>query len=397
MVQKVGVLSKFRYRLSMWTRISFFVPRVVSLFHSAPCTGTYATMPAVRYQPPLQSTPHLNDTRNHRQHHHQKPQHDDDDERPQHEHQRNSADGLLADETKPSPTTQSTENMLVNAANVDPFLEGRRPRHVWSHQLRPRAPAPASTVTAADKVNGSTCTSCLGPGGEQALFESLSSGGEGAFVAWVKGGHETRQECKRLVVDVLDLLAAPGGQKPSFFQRGAQAKRAPGGRVGIAAKGKSAATAGVVAGGEEGQGGRIPPVSSGSHQNGGDHLMMVVKGDGDDAVEAGATVVSDSTVVEDSNGRGRGGDRAILDEGEVGRGDGGAAAAEGGGSGLTYGYASLRRIRERDPLPEVARARLTALSLQKMYLRCQAIGFSLTACTGKTQAFFVSCPAPYLT
>ncbi|CAM9746266.1 unnamed protein product, partial [Hapterophycus canaliculatus] len=99
--------------------------------------------------------------------------------------------------------------MLVNAANVDPFLEGRRPRHVWSHQLRVRAPAPASTVTTADNggnVNSQRSASCLGPGGEQALFESLSSGAEGAFVAWVKGGHETRQECKRLIVDVLDLL-----------------------------------------------------------------------------------------------------------------------------------------------------------------------------------------------
>ena len=30
---------------------------------------------------------------------------------------------------------QSTENTLVSAANVDPFLAGRNTKHLWSHQL----------------------------------------------------------------------------------------------------------------------------------------------------------------------------------------------------------------------------------------------------------------------
>ncbi|CAM9921884.1 unnamed protein product, partial [Sphacelaria rigidula] len=43
---------------------------------------------------------------------------------------------------------------------------------------------------------------------ERALFESLSAGREGVFVAWVKGGHEIRQECKVAVTELLELLAA---------------------------------------------------------------------------------------------------------------------------------------------------------------------------------------------
>lgn len=295
------------------------------------------------------------------------------------------------DQTKPCPTqTQSTENMLVNAANVDPFLEGRRPRHVWSHQLRLRAPAPASTVTTSDNggnIHGNNSSSCLGPGGEQALFESLSSGAEGAFVAWVKGGHETRQECKRLVVDVLDLLAAPGGQTPSFFQRGVQAKRAPAGRMGIAAKGKGTATVGVVVAPKGGSGEDDLSVSKVVHENDGDRRTTARNGDAGGAAAPETTVVSDRRVVEDPHERERGRTRAILEKSGVGRSGGDATVAEQEGSGLTYGYASLRRIRERDPLPEVGSSKVDGSGF-RMFLTCQEITRYLTACEGNIYVFF---------
>lgn len=158
--------------------------------------------------------------------------------------------------------------MLINAANVDLFLEGRRPRHVWSHQLRLRAtPGAEGPTPPTDHVSNFTAmpcgaaadpqrpcgrseetgrlaekgqplrgSTCLGQDGEQALFESLSARSQGAFVAWVKGGHEIRQECKRLVTDVLDLMTAPGGQSEDFFRKTSREKGFSEGRVGIAAK-----------------------------------------------------------------------------------------------------------------------------------------------------------------
>lgn len=242
--------------------------------------------------------------------------------------------------------------MLIDAANVDPFLEGRRPRHVWSHQLRLR---PAST--AAENGNGGTSpmSSCLGPSGEQALFESLSSGAEGAFVVWAKGGHETRQECKRLVVDVLDLLAAPGGQAPGFFRRGALARGPPAGRVGIAASAPSKtatatarATGPVVPAAEKGSGGDGWLPSS----NGDDHPTPMENDERNQEAEAaGTTSVRAGPAVE---GHGPEGEQARL-EGVEDDGGKDSAAEKGGAPGLTYGYASLRKIREREPLPEVTR------------------------------------------
>lgn len=41
---------------------------------------------------------------------------------------------------KPLIMLQCTEDMLVNAANVDPFLEGRAASHLWSHQIQMHAP-----------------------------------------------------------------------------------------------------------------------------------------------------------------------------------------------------------------------------------------------------------------
>ncbi len=243
--------------------------------------------------------------------------------------------------------TQSTENMLVNAANVDPFLEGRRPRHVWSHQLR---------VDAAAGGGGGKFASCLGPSGERALFETLSSGAEGAFVAWVKGGHETRQECKRLVVDMLDLLAAPGGQTPAFFQRGAQARRPLGGRVGIAAAKTTAtaAAAGTVAAEPPG-----PAAAPAVDKTRGDEDRRPSPVDreeerGGEKARGGMATLSDTAVEGFQQDQQREGLEERRGSVDAAGGDGGeAATAHEEQSGLAYGYASLRKIREREPLPEV--------------------------------------------
>lgn len=293
--------------------------------------------------------------------------------------------------------------MLIDAANVDPFLEGRRPRHVWSHQLRLRATATATLADTGGGTNGnnnknsnSSTISCLGPGGEQALFESLSSGAEGAFVAWVKGGHEMRQECKCLIVDVLDLLAAPGGQTLSYFQRGAQARRPPGGRVGIAAKvppkaGTAAVTAGSPVVEKTTPGGGFVP-SDVVDQNGIKRPTRLEEGE--DIGEVGkprTTVELADTAVEGFKGgplgEKGGSPKNVRDTGCDGRK---AAAAEGGqGAGLTYGYASLRKIREREPLPEVhsferilqgrEKYQKMWIALKKLDMKCEVLPTPLCA------------------
>jgi hypothetical protein len=90
----------------------------------------------------------------------------------------------------PLVMVQSTENVLVNPTNIDPFLEGRSVSHLWSHQL----------------VSGS-----LGNKGQVKLRESLN-GRENAFVMWLRAGHEVRQEAKRTVLDLLDKLADPSSE-----------------------------------------------------------------------------------------------------------------------------------------------------------------------------------------
>lgn len=263
-------------------------------------------------------------------------------------------------------TKQSTENLLVNAANVDPFLEGRRPRHLWSHQLRLRTtPSPVSqaspavstskeTPSAGDQqrrvensglephggpaIQTSNSASCLGPAGERALFESLSAGAKGAFVAWVKGGHETRQECKRLVTDVLDLLAAPRGQTEAFFQRGTQRKHGPGGRVGIAAK-KTWATPAEA---------RTPSLLRRSHVLGSvnepENAENSVDVDGAEGGTLGGAPGVPRRHPPDTKGQR---DLSTAGHDDAGSGDGDQ------GPVLKHSYASLRKIRDKEPLPKV--------------------------------------------
>ncbi|CAN0252569.1 unnamed protein product, partial [Ectocarpus sp. 12 AP-2014] len=107
---------------------------------------------------------------------------------------------------------QSTEDMLVNPANVDPFLRGRSStHHFWSHEFRDgRCCAGSdgeltSSAAAAEAAGGS---SVYGRKGLTDLLRALSRS-RGTFVAWVRAGHEVCQEGKRAVIDLLDVLAKP--------------------------------------------------------------------------------------------------------------------------------------------------------------------------------------------
>ena len=106
----------------------------------------------------------------------------------------------------PTVLLQSTEDLLVDPSNVDPFLRGRTSvHHFWSHEF------PQSTCggrgggrDAADPTGGSV----YGRKGLTGLLRALSKP-RGTFVAWVRAGHEVRQEAKRAVSDLLDALAKP--------------------------------------------------------------------------------------------------------------------------------------------------------------------------------------------
>lgn len=106
---------------------------------------------------------------------------------------------------------QSTEDVLVNPANVDPFLRGRSStHHFWSHEFRNGSGSAGSAgdgeaSPAATAVGGS---SVYGRKGLTDLLRALSKP-RGTFVAWVRAGHEVCQEGKRAVLDLLDVLAKP--------------------------------------------------------------------------------------------------------------------------------------------------------------------------------------------
>lgn len=108
---------------------------------------------------------------------------------------------------------QSTEDVLVNPANVDPFLRGRSStHHFWSHEFRDGGDGGGGGCTGSDgeapsaaAVSGS---SVYGSKGLTDLLRALSKP-RGTFVAWVRAGHEVCQESKRAVIDLLDALAKP--------------------------------------------------------------------------------------------------------------------------------------------------------------------------------------------
>ena len=112
---------------------------------------------------------------------------------------------------------QSTENMLVNASNVDAFLSGRKVKHLWSHQQN--VLTPEALVTANDfnaTWVGKLCNgpidyakfSLLGRSGLRMLLDSIDNP-RGAFVMWTRSGHAINQENKTALLDLMDALACP--------------------------------------------------------------------------------------------------------------------------------------------------------------------------------------------
>lgn len=112
---------------------------------------------------------------------------------------------------------QATENVLVNAANVDPFLVGRNTKHLWSHQLNILSQAKLSQAMDVNaqwvgKMSSGTEDyqkfSILGKTGLRMLLDTLSNP-RGAFVMWVRSGHIIQQELKAGFLDLIDALASP--------------------------------------------------------------------------------------------------------------------------------------------------------------------------------------------
>lgn len=106
---------------------------------------------------------------------------------------------------------QSTEDMLVNPANVDPFLRGRSStHHFWSHEFRDGRGGAGidGELTSSSAAEAARGSSVYGRKGLTDLLRALSRP-RGTFVAWVRAGHEVCQEGKRAVIDLLDVLAKP--------------------------------------------------------------------------------------------------------------------------------------------------------------------------------------------
>jgi pimeloyl-ACP methyl ester carboxylesterase len=119
---------------------------------------------------------------------------------------------------------QSTENMLVNASNVDPFVAGRNTKHLWSHQLNILSQATlnqAMDVNAGwvGKMSQSSADyqkfSILGKTGLRMLLDSLENP-RGAFVMWTRSGHAVLQENKAAFMDLIDALACPTEEYTGF-------------------------------------------------------------------------------------------------------------------------------------------------------------------------------------
>jgi alpha-beta hydrolase superfamily lysophospholipase len=117
----------------------------------------------------------------------------------------------------PVVVLQSTENSLVNASNVDSFLQGRNCKHLWSHMLN----VPSDALVAQSVEFGANWVgkmssgpedyhkySTLGKPGLKMLLESLRSP-RGAFAMWTRSGHVVHQEYKAAVLDLFDVLACP--------------------------------------------------------------------------------------------------------------------------------------------------------------------------------------------
>lgn len=118
---------------------------------------------------------------------------------------------------------QSTENNLVTAGQVDPFLIGRISHHFWSHLINipneKLIETKGKDITFPQFVgklhndrNDYHLFSSLGKNGLEMLMNCLNNS-RGAFVLWVKSGHAVQQENKTVLLDLLDALVSPSPEE----------------------------------------------------------------------------------------------------------------------------------------------------------------------------------------
>ncbi len=95
----------------------------------------------------------------------------------------------------PVISVQSTNNALVNAKHVDPFLDGREATHIWSHQ---GVSTTGLTNTQKEKIRALVARS----------FDRRERRKREALVLWMDAGHEVCQESRKSIVDIVDIVAS---------------------------------------------------------------------------------------------------------------------------------------------------------------------------------------------
>jgi hypothetical protein len=109
---------------------------------------------------------------------------------------------------------QSTENQLVIDSNADKFIEGRVVSNVFSHTLKLNA-KPGMSSADSKTVAAMPYDGIRRPDENtfnrqaRATVTAALSKSNGACLIWVKAGHEVRQERKKAMMDLLDILAYP--------------------------------------------------------------------------------------------------------------------------------------------------------------------------------------------
>lgn len=113
---------------------------------------------------------------------------------------------------------QSTENALVNASNLDPFLIGRQAKHLWSHQSNTVSQVTTKNLSdinavpwvgsLSDRAENYARSSTLGKKGLRMILDTIRNP-KGAFVVWCRCGHAVQQESKSSLLDLFDALSCP--------------------------------------------------------------------------------------------------------------------------------------------------------------------------------------------
>lgn len=218
----------------------------------------------------------------------------------------------------PMVLLQSTEDVLVNPANVDPFLRGRSStHHFWSHEFQNGGGSggivgDGEASSPATAVSGS---SVYGRKGLTDLLRALSKP-RGTFVAWVRAGHEVCQEGKRAVIDLLDVLAKPTPKHAGVDESDVRQGEAEGSvTLGLYPSGEWVAKVNNRGGGRS--------AGKGSAADAGSRRKL----DGNDSEDGDAAVQVDPGRQENKAPFGRDGDDARGDQGSKSGAVGGAVAS----------------------------------------------------------------------